>query len=318
MTTINPSAAQDVYRDAGENIQFTTYLIDREDIAKDREALAEFVDRLAAIERSMAIRYPDAQLKVAFGLGATAWRLLFPTASQPKELVDFTPINGPRYTAPATAGDLFMHVRAKEMAVVFEVMDQAREFLRDWTTVVDETHGFRYFEGRAIIGFIDGTENPAGADAAEYALIGDEDPEFANGSYAFAQKYTHNMDAWNALHTEDQEKAIGRHKFSDRELDDDDKLANAHNLASQDNMDGIEHKIVRMNVPYAKPGEGIAGTYFIGYARHFTVTQRMLENMFTQSDRLLDFSTPITGNAFFIPSRPLLERIAEGDLFPVE
>ena len=313
---INPADAQDVYRDAGDNIMFTTYLIDRDHLDSDRDALAEFTDRLAAIERSMAIRYPDAQLKVAFGIGATAWQLLFPTANRPKELVDFQEIQGPKYTAPATPGDLFLHVRAKEMAVVYEVLDQAREFLRDWTTVVDETPGFRYFEGRAIIGFIDGTENPAGPDATQYALIGDEDPEFSNGSYAFAQKYEHNMDAWNALKTEDQEKSIGRHKFSDRELEDDEKLPNAHNIASQDNEDDIEHKIVRMNVPYAQPGHGIVGTYFIGYARHFTVTQRMLTNMFSQSDRLLDFSTPITGSAFFIPSRRLLERIAAGDYFP--
>ncbi|NLR08377.1 MULTISPECIES: Dyp-type peroxidase [Lactobacillaceae] len=318
MTMMNPAAAQDVYRDAGDNIQFTTYLIDRTDIDADRRALAEFTDRLAAIERSMAIRYPDANLKVAFGFGATAWRLLFPTASQPKELVDFTPIKGPRYTAPATPGDLFMHVRAKEQAVVYEVMAQAREFLRNWTTVVDETQGFRYFEGRAIIGFVDGTENPASNDATQYALIGDEDPEFVNGSYAFAQKYTHNMDAWNALKTEGQEQAIGRHKFTDQELADDEKLPNAHNIASQDNANGIEHKIVRMNVPYGNPSAGIVGTYFIGYARHFTVTQRMLENMFTKSDRLLDFSTPITGNVFFIPSRLMLERITAGELFPVE
>lgn len=314
--TINSADAQDVYRDAGDNIMFTTYLIDHDHLDHDRDALAEFTDRLAAIERSMAIRYPDANLRVAFGIGSTAWDLLFPDANKPKELVDFAEIKGPKYTAPATPGDLFMHVRAKEMAVVYEVMDQAREFLRDWTTVVDETPGFRYFEGRAIIGFIDGTENPAGPDATQYALIGDEDPEFENGSYAFAQKYTHNMDAWNKLKTEDQEKSIGRHKFSDRELDDAEKLPNAHNIASQDNADGIEHKIVRMNVPYAKPGQGIVGTYFIGYARHFTVTQRMLDNMFSQSDRLLDFSTPITGAAFFIPSRRLLERIADGELFP--
>lgn len=246
--SINPADAQDVYRDAGDNIMFTTYLINRDDLSGDREALAEFADRLAAIERSMAIRYPDADLKVAFGIGATAWRLLFPTANRPKELVDFTGVTGPKYSAPATPADLFLHVRAKTMAVVYEVLDQAREFLRDWTTVVDETPGFRYFEGRAIIGFIDGTENPAGQDATQYALIGDEDPEFINGSYAFAQKYTHNMDAWNGLHTEDQEKAIGRHKFSDRELDDDEKLPNAHNIASQDNDGDIEHKIVRMNV----------------------------------------------------------------------
>ncbi|KRN01956.1 iron-dependent peroxidase [Levilactobacillus senmaizukei DSM 21775 = NBRC 103853] len=311
---INSADAQDVYRDAGENIFFLTYLIDREHLERDRDALAEFADRLAAIERSMAVRYPNADLKVAFGIGATAWRLLFPHANRPKELADFTGVTGPKYSAPATAGDLFLHIRANEMAVVYELIDQANRFLRDWTTVIDATPGFRYFEGRAIIGFVDGTENPAANDATPYALIGDEDPEFINGSYAFAQKYVHNLDAWDGLATDDQEAAIGRHKFNDLELTDDQKLANAHNVASQDNHDDIEHKIVRMNVPYINEADNIRGTYFIGYARHLAVTLRMLTNMFTKSDRLLDFSTPVTGCVFFIPSRSLLERIAAGEL----
>jgi len=125
---INPADAQDVYRDAGDNIMFTTYVMDRNDLDKDRAAIAEFADRLAAIERSMAIRAQDANLRVAFGFGATAWKLLFPNANVPKELVDFQEIKGPKYTAPATPGDLFLHVRAKDTAVVYEVMDQAREF----------------------------------------------------------------------------------------------------------------------------------------------------------------------------------------------
>ncbi len=107
----------------------------------------------------------------------------------------------------------------------------------------------------AIIGFVDGTENPSALDTPEYAVIGDEDPAFENGSYAFAQKYQHNLDAWNDLSTEDQEKAIGRKKFNDLELDDEAKLANSHNVVSQDNDGGVEHKIVRMNVPFSNPAE---------------------------------------------------------------
>ncbi|BAN73604.1 truncated peroxidase [Lacticaseibacillus casei DSM 20011 = JCM 1134 = ATCC 393] len=145
-------------------------------------------------------------------------------------------------------------------------------------------------------------------------MIGDEDPAFENGSYAFAQKYQHNLDAWNKLKTEDQEKAIGRKKFNDFELADEEKLVNSHNVVSQDNEGGVEHKIVRMNVPFSNPAEKINGTYFIGYARHWAVTKRMLQGMFDNSDRLLDFSTPLTGELFFIPSKSVLGQIADGEL----
>ena len=122
------------------------------------------------------------------------------------------------------------------------------------TSVVDETHGFHYEQGRAIIDFVDGTENPVGQEAVEWGVIGDEDPEFTNGSYAFAQKYEHDLDVWRALPTEMQEKFIGRRKFSDIELEDDEKIQQLTNVVAQDNRDDEEHKIVRMNVPFAQPG----------------------------------------------------------------
>ena len=46
---------------------------------------------------------------------------------------------------------------------------------------------------------------------------------------------------------------IGRRKFSDIELEDDEKDPAAHNVVAQDNRDDEEHKIVRMNVPFAQP-----------------------------------------------------------------
>ncbi|CAJ1179148.1 iron-dependent peroxidase [Companilactobacillus crustorum] len=311
--TVDIKKAQDVYKDAGESVIFTTLLLNHSDLEKEKDAIAEFSDMSNSIINSMRIRDPEAQANIAWGFGSDAWDYLFPNAPKPKELEPFQEIKGPKYTAVSTPGDIFIHVRAKKMSVIYELMDQFMEILRPITKVEDETHDFRYIEGRSIIGFIDGTENPAGIESMDYTLIDPaEDPEFANGSYAFAQKYIHNMDAWKNLKTEDQEKAIGRHKFSDRELDDDEKLKNAHNVVSKDEENGVEHKIVRMNVPFSDPAKNITGTYFIGYSKDFAITNRMLTNMFTKSDRLLDFSTPITGNLFFIPSKTTLEKIADG------
>jgi len=305
---------QDVYKDAGDDIIFATMNLLRQDQSSDLEVVQDLAEHLPAFINSMNIRYPDAHLAVAFGFSANAWHYLFPNANAPKELVEFEPVEGPKYTAVATPADLFFHIRSTNSAVPFELMSEIMTIIKDNTNVVDETHGFRYFEGRAIIGFVDGTENPSALDTPEYAVIGDEDPDFIDGSYAFAQKYLHNMDAWNKLKVEQQEKAIGRKKFNDIELKDEEKAENAHNVVSQDNKDGIEHKIVRMNVPFSNPAESINGTYFIGYSRYYSVTRRMLEGMFNNSDRLLDFSTPITGELFFIPSKTVLANIADGEL----
>lgn len=312
---VNANLAQDVFKDAGESVIFLMLSLKREDIEKEREIIADMADRMEAIQRSMNIRVAPETVKLSFGFSNRAWEYLFPTAKKPKELEDFQGVNGEHHTAPATPADLFLHVRAGQAATSYLVVDQIMSFLRPVVDVVDETHGFHYLEGRAIIDFIDGTENPVGEEAKEWAIIGAEDPEFINGSYAFAQKYIHDLDAWRALPTEVQEKYVGRRKYSDLELSDEEKDPRAHNIISQDNRDGEEHKIVRMNVVFANPGEGVRGTYFIGYARHWDVTRQMVTNMFTQDDRLLEYSTAEKGQLFFIPSKELLGRIAEGALF---
>ncbi|MBJ7691782.1 Dyp-type peroxidase [Weissella confusa] len=312
---VTPTKAQDVWKDVGKNVSFVVLKLKRENLAADQEAIAEFADRSQAIERSMMIRAADANLKVSIGFSRTAWDYLFPNAAVPKQLETYTTLTGPEYSMPASEGDIFLHVRAGDEAVVYEVVRQFMVFLEPIATVLDETKGFRYFEGRAIIGFIDGTEAPAEFEAADYALVGEEDPEYINGSYAFAQKWLHDMDFWGKMKTEEQEKAVGRHKFDDLELEDDEKFHNAHNVASKIEVDGEEQKIVRMNVPFSDPATGKTGTYFIGYSRYWSVTKAMLQQMVDMSDFLLTFSTIQSGQLFFIPSRDTLGEIADGALF---
>lgn len=312
---VTPTKAQDVWKDVEKNVSFVVLKLKRENLAADQEAIAEFADRSQAIERSMMIRAADANLKVSIGFSRTAWDYLFPNAAVPKQLETYTTLTGPEYSMPASEGDIFLHVRAGDEAVVYEVVRQFMVFLEPIATVLDETKGFRYFEGRAIIGFIDGTEAPAEFEAADYALVGEEDPEYINGSYAFAQKWLHDMDFWGKMKTEEQEKAVGRHKFDDLELEDDEKVHNAHNVAAKIEVDGEEQKIVRMNVPFSDPATGKTGTYFIGYSRYWSVTKAMLQQMVDMSDFLLTFSTIQSGQLFFIPSRDTLGEIADGALF---
>ncbi|MBJ7619215.1 Dyp-type peroxidase [Weissella confusa] len=312
---VTPTKAQDVWKDVGKNVSFVVLKLKRENLAADQEAIAEFADRSQAIERSMMIRAADANLKVSIGFSRTAWDYLFPNAAVPKQLETYTTLTGPEYSMPASEGDIFLHVRAGDEAVVYEVVRQFMVFLEPIATVLDETKGFRYFEGRAIIGFIDGTEAPAEFEAADYALVGEEDPEYINGSYAFAQKWLHDMDFWGKMKTEEQEKAVGRHKFDDLELEDDEKFHNAHNVAAKIEVDGEEQKIVRMNVPFSDPATGKTGTNFIGYSRYWSVTKTMLQQMVDMSDFLLTFSTIQSGQLFFIPSRDTLGEIADGALF---
>ena len=130
------------------------------------------------------------------------------------------------------------------------------------------------------------------------------------------QKYLHDLDGWNALSTEAQERIIGRTKLSDIELDDSVKPTSAHNALTTIVENGKEIKILRDNMPFGRPAHGEFGTYFIGYSRSPRTIEQMLENMFVgrppgNYDRLLDFSRAVTGNLFFVPSATFLEDVTE-------
>lgn len=304
--------AQDVTKRAGENAIFIVYgLKETTDVtSKVKDVCANF----SALIRSIRNRFPDAKFSCTMGFGADAWKRLFPAQGNPAELETFKEIKGDKHTAVSTPGDLLFHIRAKEMGLCFEFASIIDEKLQGVVEPIDETHGFRYRDGRAIIGFVDGTESPRVDENPYYfAVIGNEDEKFAGGSYVFVQKYIHDMTAWNSLTVEEQEKVIGRRKFNDVELSDEEKPANAHNAVS--NI-GDDFKIVRANMPFANTSKGEYGTYFIGYASTFSTTRKMLENMFIGSpvgntDRLLDFSTPVTGTLFFVPSYELLATLGE-------
>lgn len=303
---------QDVTAAQGENAIFIVYNLKQspDTLDKVKDVCANF----SALIRSMRNRFPDMQFSCTIGFGADAWSRLFPEAGKPKELTPFVEIKGDKHTAVSTPGDILLHIRSRQMGLCFEFASIIDEKLKGVVESVDETHGFRYLDGKSIIGFVDGTESPAVDENPYYfAAIGNEDPEFAGGSYVFVQKYLHDMTAWNALPVEMQEKVIGRHKFNDVELSDEEKPQNAHNALA--NI-GDELKIVRANMPFANTSKGEYGTYFIGYASTFSTTRRMLENMFIgnppgNTDRLLDFSTAVTGTLFFAPSYDLLAKVGE-------
>lgn len=308
----NGKTPQDVAEMQGENAIFIVYTLKQtpEALDKVRDVCANF----AGLIRSRNNRFPGKGFSCVIGFGSDAWERLFPEQGKPAELSTFVEIKGEKHTAVSTPGDLLFHIRAQEMGLCFEFASLIDEKLEGVVEAVDETHGFRYLDGKAIIGFVDGTENP-GVDSNPYsfAVIGDEDPDFQGGSYVFVQKYIHDMRAWNAQTVEEQEKVIGRHKFTDVEFKDEEKPQNAHNVVT--NL-GDDQKIVRVNMPFANTSKGEYGTYFIGYSKTFTTTRKMLERMFIgepagNTDRLLDFSTPITGTLFFVPSYDLLGELGE-------
>ncbi|MFF3940575.1 Dyp-type peroxidase [Streptomyces phaeofaciens] len=276
----------------------------------------ELLTDIAGLVRAVGFRIPAGELTCVTGIGSDAWGRLF-SGPRPAELHPFREVAGARHTAPATPGDLLFHIKARQPDLCFELATQLMERLRGAVTVRDEVSGFKYFDERDLLGFVDGTENPTGRTAHAAVVIGaadpEQDPDFSGGSYVIVQKYLHDLPAWNALPVEAQERAVGRRKLSDIELPDDLKPADSHvALTTITDPDGTERQILRDNMPFGAPGRGEFGTYFIGYSRTPSVIEHMLENMFIgdppgSHDRLLDFSTAVTGTLFHVPAADFLD-----------
>ena len=283
--------------------------------ADDRASVRAFCADFAGLVRAVEFRDLEAGLSCVMGIGSEAWDRLFGNP-RPAELHPFREFRAGSRHAVATPGDLLFHIRAKRMDLCFEIAAQIMAKLGDAVTAVDEVHGFRYFDDRDLLGFVDGTENPRGQAVIEAALIGAEDSAFAGGSYVITQKYLHDLGGWNALSTEAQERIIGRTKLADIELDDSFKPTSAHNALTTITENGTELQIVRDNMPFGQVGSGEFGTYFIGYCRTPRVTEQMIENMFVgrppgNYDRILDFSRAVTGTLFFVPSATFLDALGD-------
>jgi putative iron-dependent peroxidase len=303
-----PPIPQPVLSPLTESAIFLVLTIDTGSEAAVRVLLSD----LAGLQRTVGFRVPDGRLTVVAGIGSDAWDRLY-GSPRPAELHPFVAIRGARHDAVATRGDLLFHIRARQLDLCFELASQLMDRLRAVTTVVDEVHGFKYFEVRDLLGFVDGTENPVGPAAAGAVTVGDEDADFAGSSYVVVQKYLHDLTAWNALPVDEQERVIGRSKLSNVEMPDDVKPSNSHvALNTIVGPDGEQRQVLRDNMPFGSVGDGTFGTYYIAYSSSPSVSEEMLRRMFVGDppgnyDRILDFSTAVTGTLFFVPTADFLE-----------
>nr|RBQ99970.1 hypothetical protein FVER53263_08685 [Fusarium verticillioides] len=268
---------------------------------------------IADITKNISIRHQTANLSCTVGIGSSAWDRLT-KLPRPNELHPFKEFKGSKHTAVSTPGDIFFHIRSERRDMAFEFERQLMDRLGDAVKLEDETVGFRYFDTRDVLGFVDGTANPVGPDVKDTVLITVQDDSAAvGGSYVVVQKYLHDLKAWKTLKTEQQEEIIGRTKLDNIELDDaDEGQQQSHkSLATIEDEGGSEHDILRDNMPFGSPAQGEFGTYFIGYSKKLWVIEKMLERMFVGAppgmhDRILNYSKAVTGSTFFVPSADFL------------
>ena len=265
-----------------------------------------------ALLDELSHQHPDAGLVGTVAFGAHFWERISLQA-KPIQLRAFTALDGPVHHAPASGGDVFIHVHSERVDLNFLTLQNFYRGLAGQVAVLDEVYGFQYLDSRDLTGFIDGTENPQGKARSPVALIGAEDPDFAGGSYVLTQRYVHHLEQWGWLDVHDQERVIGRTKADSRELDEAEKPASAHISRVVIEEQGEELEIVRHSMPYGRVS-GDSGLFFLAYSRDLTVFDRMLARIYGTADdgladHLLDYTSPQSGAYFFAPALELLEEL---------
>jgi putative iron-dependent peroxidase len=295
-----------------EPSQYALFLIARvRDPATNGPAVARVAAGVPSLVERVGALDPRAKLVCTVSFGAEFWDVISPD-KRPRGLRPFPAIEANGRSAPNTGGDLLFHIISKREDLNFELALRLMRQLGETVEVMDEVHGFRYLDSRDLTGFIDGTENPKGRERAAVALIGNEDPDFAGGSYVFTQRYVHNLKKWATIPQKEQEKVIGRRKPDSKELSERAKPPTAHISRVVIEEDGEELEIVRHSFPYGTVSEH--GLFFIAYTKTLDIPEKMLRRMMGAAgdglhDHLMDYTRAVSGATFFAPSLAVLKAL---------
>ncbi|MBC9229603.1 Dyp-type peroxidase [bacterium SPL81] len=279
--------------------------------------ISELKQQIAALLSTrdrLITQHPNDQIKTAIAFGPELWSQLY--TETPTGFKQLNPEQG-AFNMPVEPADVFIHIASARADICFAMSQAFFAGIQTKVEVLDERPCFRFFDGRDMTGFIDGTENPQFPDdRAETALLPEDAEAFADGSFIFAQRYIHDLAKWQQLKVDAQEQVFGRTKLESIELDDDIKPQNAHIARTViEDEDGAEMEILRHSLPYGD-GKGEQGLFFVAYTNNLSIIDAMLQRMFGTSgdgihDRLLHFTTAIDGAYYFAPSDELLEEILD-------
>ena len=229
---------------------------------------------------------------VVVGLGKS---LLSALGQNPDLLPDFPNHSRHGVDIPATPCALWCWLRGADQG---ELLHRCRKLcagLSGTFTLLTSVDAFRYGPGLDLTGYEDGTENPQGQDALSAAFASD------GSSVVAIQKWSHNLDAFQAMSQEEQDHTIGRRLSDNEELDDAPESAHVKRTAQE--SFSPEAFMLRRSMPWADACvQGLVFVAFASSAYPFdTQLNRMTGGEDSVTDALFSFSRPVSGNYFWCP-----------------
>jgi deferrochelatase/peroxidase EfeB len=305
-----------------------------------------------AADTGEALGLPPARLTVTFGFGAGLFvkdgKDRYGLAAQrPEALIDMPKFVGDQMVAAHTGGDLSVQACADDAQVAFHAVRQLARLADGVAQVRWVQTGFIPNFGnkdtpRNLMGFKDGTNNPATGDAKamdQFVWVGDEAPDWMRGgSYVVVRRIRIALEHWDRMKIAFQEQTVGRCKYSGAPLgkknerdpldlasnDNDGNpviAENAHvRLAAAESNDGAQ--ILRRPYsyndgvnftaerwpPWRQGMEYDAGLFFLAYQRDPRTGFVKIYDRMSKFDMMNQFVTHVGGGLFVCPRGP-----AEGE-----
>jgi putative iron-dependent peroxidase len=256
-------------------------------------------------------------INLVIGLGPTLLADL--SDDMPDDFQPFVTIesgDGSGRQAKGTQEELLLWMTNDDKGLVWETQYKARIALGKDMKVARETLTFIFGASLDMTGFIDGTGNPQGEKDERAAALVPDGQKGAGGSFINAQRWVHDLVAWNEMSIEDQEKVFGRTKPDSTRLDKQEDYSHLSHveLREGETADASKPKrdeLVRRSTPYALH-DGTVGLYFMAFCKTQKPLRDRLRAMYAADggvrDRLVDFSNPASGSFYFAPSVETLDK----------
>ena len=265
-------------------------------------------------------------LSVTVGFGPKIFTLPGLAAKRPEGFIDIPPMRTDKLLDRWSGGDLIVMVAADDET---SVAHAERVLTRDAATFASvrwRQSGFwRGYDatgapatGRNLFGQVDGTGNPSG-ETMEKAVWVDDDSWMAGGTTMMLRRFQLNLDVWDSLTRDRQEKVVGRNLANGAPLngaaerdaidltarDSDGQYviaANAHSrLAHPDTNSG--RRMLRRGLNYVQDEDGrrTSGLLFIAFVRSIAGQLTPVLQRLDSSDALNEWTTPIGSSIWALP-----------------
>jgi len=257
----------------------------------------------------------DQGINLVLGFGPTLLKDLskdIPNDFQPFETVKS--IDGSGREAKGTQEELLFWMNSPRKDQVWKAQWDARQALAGHMKVARETMTFIYGNSLDMTGFIDGTGNPTPDREREVAIVPDGQPG-AGGSFILAQRWVHDLVAWEKQSLGEQEGVFGRTKADSTRLEKQPAHSHLAHVelrqgATADATKPKRDEIARRSTPYAFH-DGTVGLYFMAFCKAQAPFRERLRAMYAADggvrDKLTDFSNPASGSFYFAPSVETLD-----------